>query len=95
MSILDAQCQLFDPIRITTLTRVDKFIIDTWYTTGLIAHSLYGELPGIEVAGTARLPMSSGMTVDRPLVRLGLQINNIRAFPVDFLVVDVAQRPCC
>ena len=93
MSMLNAQCQLFDPIRITTMTRVDKFIIDTWFPIGLIARSLYERLPGAEIAGDGRLPLSSGMTVVRPRVQLGLQINNIRALPVEFLVVDDGPAP--
>jgi hypothetical protein len=93
MSILDIQCQIFDPVRITTLTRADTFIIDTWYETGLIARSLYERLPGVEVVRTGRLPISSGMTIDRPIVRVGVQINNIRALPVEFFVVDDGPAP--
>jgi hypothetical protein len=66
MSILNAQCQLFDPIRITTSTKTDRFIIDTWFSTGLIARSLFERLPDVRVTGNSKLPLSSGMTVDRP-----------------------------
>jgi hypothetical protein len=93
VSILDIQCQIFDPVRITTLTRADAFIIDTWYETGLIARSLYDRLPGIETVRTGKLLISSGMTIDRPVVRVGVQINNIRALPVEFFVVDDGPAP--
>jgi hypothetical protein len=33
------------------------------------------------------------MSVDRPLVRVGVQINNIRALPVEFIVVDEGPAP--
>ena len=93
MATLDFECQIFDPIRITTVTRANRFIIDTWFSTGLIARSLFERLPGIETHGTGRLLLSSGMTVDRPRIRVGIQINNIRALPVEFFVVDDGPAP--
>jgi hypothetical protein len=93
MATLNIDCRIFDPIRITTLTRTNKFIVDTWFSTGLIANSLYRQLPGIEVVGTGELHLSSGMTVHRPLLRVGIQINNIRALPIDLFVVDDGPAP--
>jgi hypothetical protein len=93
MSVLNIQCQVFDPVRITTLTRAERFIIDTWFSKGLMARSLHERLPGVEVEGIAKLTLSSGMSVDRPLVRVGVQINNIRALPVEFIVVDEGPAP--
>ena len=88
MSTLRIQCSVFDPIRITTTANVDRFIIDTWFSTGLISQSLFQRLPGVGTFGTRELPLSSGMTVTRPVARVGLQIRNIRALPVELLVVD-------
>ena len=93
MATLNIDCRIFYPIRITTLTRTNKFIVDTWFSTGLIANSLYRQLPGIEVVGTGELHLSSGMTVHRPLLRVGIQINNIRALPIDLFVVDDGPAP--
>lgn len=93
MATLSIECKLFDPVRITTAIRADRFIIDTWFATGLIARSLYEQLSGVEVIGTGKLSLSSGMTVDRPRVRVGLQINNIRAMPIEFFIVDDGPAP--
>jgi hypothetical protein len=81
-------CKVFDPIRFTTSTDVSKFIVDTWYDEGLITQDLYTRLPGLPTLGTGRVDMSSGMSMNRPKVEIGIQINNIRALPISVYIVD-------
>lgn len=93
MAILQIECAIFDPIKITTTTSVDRFIIDTWYERGLILRSLLEQLPGLKPNGHAPVILSSGMSVDRPLIKVGVQIRHIRAVPVEFHVVDDGPAP--
>lgn len=93
MAILDLDCTIFDPIRITTSATVPHFIIDTWHESGLILRSCYEQLPGLQTEGMGRVMLSSGMCIDRPRVKLGVQIGNIRGVPVDFFVVDHGAAP--
>jgi len=93
MAILDIECTIFDPIRITTSATVPRFIIDTWHENGLILRSCYERLPGVQTDGMGRVMLSSGMYIDRPRVKLGVQIGNIRGVPIEFFVVDDGAAP--
>lgn len=88
MAQIYTECEIFDPIRFTTKTRVKDFILDTWFEQGLISRSLYERLPGIEVQRSSKVYMSSGMYVNQPEVQIGLQINNLRALPITVNVVE-------
>ncbi len=81
-------CTVFDPIRFTTSTEVPRFIVDTWFSHGLITQDLFTRLPGIPTLGTGRVEASSGMATIRPRVEIGIQINNIRALPISVYIID-------
>ncbi|MCA8993283.1 MAG: hypothetical protein KDA69_16250 [Planctomycetaceae bacterium] len=93
MAILNLSCRLFDPINITTSTQIDRFIIDTWHDTGLMRRSLFNSLSGVESDSTGRVQLSSGMFIECPRVKVGVQIGSIRALPVSFYVVDDGAAP--
>ncbi len=79
---INTECKIFDPIRFTTKTRVNKFILDTWFDQGLISCSLFDRLPGLEINRSSKVYMSSGMYVNQPEIQIRLQINNLRALPI-------------
>ncbi len=82
MAQINTECEIFDPIRFTTKTRVNKFILDTWFDQGLISCSLFDRLPGLEINRSSKVYMSSGMYVNQPEIQIRLQINNLRALPI-------------
>ena len=88
MAHLQIECSVFDPVRTTTVTTAPSFIIDTWFSYALITQDLFTRLPGIPTLGTGRVDLSSGMSMTRPRVEIGLQIRNVRAMPVQAFVVD-------
>jgi len=79
---------VFDPIRFTTCTKIDDFIVDTWFDHAIITQNLFTRLPGLPTLGTGQIIASSGMGMTRPRVEIGVQINNIRALPITAYVVD-------
>lgn len=81
-------CTVFDPIRFTTSTKISDFIVDTWFSHGLITHALYKSLPGLETDGVGRVEMSSGMYTEQPKTSIGVQIKNLRALPLTVYVID-------
>jgi hypothetical protein len=89
----DIPFSVFDPVRFTTSTASDRFIVDTWFRKGLITQELYTRLPGVPIVTTGLVEMSSGMAMRRPLVEVGVQINNIRALPLSVFVVDDGPAP--
>jgi len=93
MSVLHKKCKVFDPVNITTESVADRFIIDTWHSKGLMQVSLFETLYGVVPSGKTRVMLSSGMSVERPLVKVGVQIGNIRALPVEFALVDDGAAP--
>lgn len=93
MSTLYRECKVFDPVNITTSAIAPKFIIDTWHTQGLMQTSLFRKLRGVAPSSTTRVMLSSGMYVDLPLVKVGVQIGNIRALPVEFALVNDGAAP--
>ncbi len=93
MSTLNKNCKVFDPINITNEVIADRFIIDTWHSQGLMKGSLFKKLSGVTPSGKTKVMLSSGMYVELPLVRVGIQIGNIRALPVEFALVDNGAAP--
>lgn len=88
MAQLSIPCTVFDPIRFTTFTKIPHFIVDTWFSHGLITRSLYNSLPGLETEGVGRVEMSSGMYTEQPKTSIGIQIKNLRALPLTVYVID-------
>jgi hypothetical protein len=88
MAQLFIPCTVFDPIRFTTATKISQFIVDTWFSYGLITRSLYKSLPGLETYGVGKVAMSSGMYTEQPMTSIGVQIKNLRALPLTAYVVD-------
>jgi predicted aspartyl protease len=74
MAMLTIPCSVFDPIRFTTSTKIRQFIVDTWFSHGLITRSLYKSLPGLETDGVGIVAMSSGMYTEQPKTNIGIQI---------------------
>lgn len=93
MAQLNIECSVFDPVRITTGTQASSFIIDTWFSHALITQDLFTRLPGLPTMGTGSVQMSSGMSMTRPRVEIGVQIRNIRALPIQAYVVDHGPAP--
>ena len=93
MSTLYKKCTVFDPVNITNEGVADRFIIDTWHSQGLMQVSLFERLYGVKPVGKTKVMLSSGMYVERPLVKVGVQIGNIRALPVEFALVDDGAAP--
>lgn len=93
MSTLHRVCKIFDPINITISGVADNFIIDTWHSLGLMQKSLLAQLEGVTPSGKTKVMLSSGMYVECPLVKVGVQIGNIRALPVEFAIVDDGSAP--
>lgn len=88
MAKLYHECEVFDPIRFTTKTKIPNFILDTWFFHGLISRNLYERLPGIEIQKTSKVEMSSGMYVNQPEIQIGVKINNFKALPITVNVVE-------
>jgi hypothetical protein len=93
MSTLYKECKIFDPINITNSGVADRFIIDTWHSQGLMQEALFNQLLGVSPVGTTKVMLSSGMYVERPLVKVGIQIGNIKALPIEFAIVDDGAAP--
>lgn len=93
MARLSISCTVFDPIRFTTSTKIPSFIVDTWFSYGLITRSLYKSLPGLETDGVGRVEMSSGMYTEQPKTSIGIQIKNLRALPLTVYVIDDGPAP--
>lgn len=93
MSTLNRECKVFDPVNITNVGIANRFIIDTWHSQGLMQNSLFDQLTGVYPVGKTKVMLSSGMYVERPLVKVGIQIGNIRALPVEFALVDDGAAP--
>ena len=93
MPQFDIPCTVFDPIRISTTARIDRFIVDTWFDHGLITRSLFERIPGIGTDGTGQVMMSSGMYVEQPQTYIGVQIRNLRALPMLVHVVENGPAP--
>lgn len=93
MPKLSIPCTVFDPVRFPTSTRISQFIVDTWFSYGLITRSLYRSLPGLETEGTGRVEMSSGMYTEQPKTSIGIQIKNLRALPLTVYVIDDGPAP--
>lgn len=93
MSTLYKECKIFDPVNISVSTVAERFIIDTWHTQGLMQVSLFHNLPDVYPIGKTQVMLSSGMYIDCPLVRVGVQIGNIKALPVEFALVDDGAAP--
>lgn len=88
MSVYNIPTKIFDPVRLSTSTQINNFIVDTWYEHGLITQDLYTRLPGLPTLGTGKVNMSSGMSMTRPRVEIGIKINNINALPILVYIVD-------
>ncbi|HZS48402.1 MAG TPA: hypothetical protein VFC63_25250 [Blastocatellia bacterium] len=93
MPKLSIPCTVFDPIRFTTFTKVSQFIVDTWFSYGLITRTLYKSLPGLETDGVGKVEMSSGMYTEQPKTAIGIQIKNLRALPLTVYVIDDGPAP--
>jgi hypothetical protein len=93
MATFSIPCSLFDPVRLTTSATADSFVFDTWYESGLITQAMHTRLPGIPVDGTGQVMMSSGMSMTRPYLHLGIQVNELRVVPLRFYVVDNGPAP--
>lgn len=93
MPRLSIPCTVFDPIRFPTSTKISEFIVDTWFSHGLITRSLYKSLPGLETDGVGRVEMSSGMYTEQPKTSIGVQIKNLRALPLTVYVIDDGPAP--
>jgi hypothetical protein len=88
MAQLSISCAVFDPIRFTTSAKIPSFIVDTWFSHGLITRALYKSLPGLETSGVGRVEMSSGMYTEQSRTSIGVQIKNLRALPLTVYVID-------
>lgn len=93
MPRLSIACTVFDPIRFTTSMKISQFIVDTWFSHGLISRSLYKSLPGLETEGVGRVEMSSGMYTEQPKTSIGVQIKNLRTLPLSVYVIDDGPAP--
>lgn len=93
MPNFNIECTVFDPIRISTYTKIKSFIVDTWFDKGLISRSLFQRLVGLETTGMGRVPMSSGMYVNQPETQIGIQIKNLKAMPLTVNIVDDGPAP--
>ena len=71
----------------------NQFIIDTWHSQGLMESQLFEKLNMVPTVGKTKIALSSGMYVERPLVKVGVQIGNIKALPVEFALVDQGSAP--
>lgn len=88
MSVLALAVQAFDPA--LPFRPIDIMLagVDTWHERSLITRTLWTQLPTIPEIRPATLRLSGGMSIQAPLIALGITIGSIRLDRVECLVVD-------
>lgn len=93
MTIQNKVCKVFDPINISVAVTSSRFMLDTWHSKGLMLSSFFDKLTGVSPVGKTSVMLSGGMSIERPLVKVGIQIGNIKALPVEFALIDDGVTP--
>lgn len=79
---------IYDPAYPFRLISVWEPGVDTWYDYAVITRLLRGRIHEIPDSGEVMLAVSSGMYVKVPLVKIGIQVGNIRIDNVQAAVVE-------
>src|SRR5437868_11319894 len=87
MSVLAVLVQAFDPAVPFKAVEITPAGIDTWHEYCLITQELLSKLPMVQPKREETLRLSGGMSIEVPLVEIGLRIGSIRLERVECLVV--------
>lgn len=88
MTELSIKVEIFDPAIPFDLHEIEDPAIDTWHQTSLITKEARAKLPYVKEKGTGRLALSGGMSMQVPIVEIGVKIGTIKIKSIEVLVVD-------
>jgi hypothetical protein len=88
MPDLKAKVKIYDPAIPFEKFEMDNPGIDTWHDYVLITKEAYDHISRVPIARQETLHVSGGMSMNVPLVEIGLEIGSIKMDSVEALIVD-------
>lgn len=88
MAYLNVEVRIFDPTIPFQTIKMNDPTIDTWHNHVIIKREAIRKLEHVKPFGTDRLELSGGMSIDVDLVKIGIQIGDIRINDAEALIVE-------